>query len=187
MWSLTGYCEPSKPLVRASASGERASTSRPGVGSPAYPSPPLGIRIKSASGPMNARARRIYSRQPRRWIRRALQDDSSTRFLRWIRRSRPIALGRDDATREPSLPPHPGKRLGERLAAEAVLPPRKLADGKVHLLLAGARLAEGYAPDLHHRLMEAGALRLASHLAQSQLPRRLAQEDLRPKTPRWPP
>src|SRR5215210_4135966 len=39
MWSLTGYCEPSKPLVRASASGERASTSRPGVESPAYPSP----------------------------------------------------------------------------------------------------------------------------------------------------
>jgi hypothetical protein len=42
---------------------------------------------------------------------------------------------------------------------------RKLAYDKVRLLLAGARLAEGYAPDLHHCRVEAGAFRLASHLA----------------------
>jgi hypothetical protein len=34
-WSLTGYPEPSKPLVRASVSGERASTCRSGIESPA--------------------------------------------------------------------------------------------------------------------------------------------------------
>ncbi len=99
----------------------------------------------------------------------------------------PIPLRRDDAAREPSLPAHPLQRLGQRLAAEALLLPREFAYGKVRLLLAGARLAEGYASYLHYRLMEAGALRLASNLALSRLPRRLAQEDLRPTTPRWPP
>jgi Mannosylglycerate hydrolase MGH1-like glycoside hydrolase domain len=87
----------------------------------------------------------------------------------------PIPLGRDDVTRELSFPPHPLQHIGQRLAAEGVLPARKLADGNVRLLLAGARLAEGYAAYLHLCLMEAGALRLTSYLALSRLPRRLAQ------------
>ena len=56
-----------------------------------------------------------------------------------------------------------------------------LAYGKVHLLLASALLAEGYAPDLRHRLMWAAMLRPASHLTLPQLLRRsLDQDDLLP-------
>jgi hypothetical protein len=59
-------------------------------------------------------------------------------------------------------------------------PHRKLAYGKVRLLLTGAPLTEGYAPDFHHRLMGAWVLRLASHLTRAQLRRRSNQEDLLP-------
>ena len=52
-----------------------------------------------------------------------------------------------------------------------------LAYGKVRLLLAGTLLAEGYAPDLRHRLMWAGMLRLASHLTLPQLLRRHPDQD----------
>ena len=62
---------------------------------------------------------------------------------------------------------------------------RELADREVHLLLAGASLTEGYTPYLHHRPMEAWALRSASHLAKVRLRgRRLDQECLPPKIPR---
>jgi hypothetical protein len=43
---------------------------------------------------------------------------------------------------------------------------RHLAYGEVRLLLAGAPLAEGYAPYLYDRLAKAGAISPASHLAQ---------------------
>jgi hypothetical protein len=52
-----------------------------------------------------------------------------------------------------------------------------LTYGKVRLLLAGTLLAEGYAPDLRHRLMWARMLRLASHLARPQLLRRHPDQD----------
>ena len=81
-----------------------------------------------------------------------------------------------------ALPPHPLQRLGQRLAAEALrLLLRKLADGEVCLLLAGARFTEGYTPDLHHRLMETWALRPASHLARSLLRHCIDKENLPPK------
>src|SRR5215216_1458855 len=81
-----------------------------------------------------------------------------------------------------ALPPHSLQRLGQRLAAEALrlLLLRKLANGEVCLLLAGAWFTEGYTPDLHYRPMEAWALRIASHLARSRRPRRLAQENFPP-------
>src|SRR5215216_3429389 len=68
-----------------------------------------------------------------------------------------------------ALPPHPLQRLGQRLAAEALLLLllRKLANGEVCLLLAGARFTEGYTPDLHLCATEAWALRLTAHVAGS--------------------
>jgi hypothetical protein len=76
--------------------------------------------------------------------------------------------------------PHPfqrlDKRFAERSAAEALFPLRKLTNGEVHLLLAGAPFAQGYTADLRYRPMEAWALGLASHLARSRLSRRLGQE-----------
>ena len=51
-------------------------------------------------------------------------------------------------TRAP--PPHPLQRHGERLAAQALrFLLRKLANGEVCLVLAGARLTESYTPHLH--------------------------------------
>ena len=79
-----------------------------------------------------------------------------------------------------ALPPHPLQRLGERLAAEALGLLRKLANGEVRLLLAGARPTESYTLDLHDCPMGAGALCLASHLARDYH-RRLGQENLLPK------
>src|SRR5215211_4962336 len=85
----------------------------------------------------------------------------------------------------PPLPPARSRRilsssLGERLAAEAPrLLQRKLANGEVCLLLAGARSTESYTPDLHNCWMGAGALCLASHLAQYRH-RCLGQENLLP-------
>jgi hypothetical protein len=48
---------------------------------------------------------------------------------------------------------------------------RHLAYGEVRLLLAGALLAEGDIPDLHHRQAGTGAVRLAPYLAGPQLRR----------------
>jgi hypothetical protein len=48
-----------------------------------------------------------------------------------------------------ALSPHSLQRLGERLAAQALRFLRKLANGKVCFLLAGARFTESYTPDLH--------------------------------------
>src|SRR5215213_307595 len=88
-----------------------------------------------------------------------------------------------------ALAAHPVQHLAERfaerfakwLASEVPrLLLRKLADGEVHLLLAGACFIEGYAPDLHHRPMETWALRPASHLARSLLRHRIDQENLPP-------
>ena len=58
---------------------------------------------------------------------------------------------------------------------------RKLANGEVRLLLAGASFTEGYTLDLHHRLMETWALRPASHLARSLLRHCIDKENLPPK------
>jgi hypothetical protein len=80
-----------------------------------------------------------------------------------------------------TLPTHPLQRLGQRLAAEALRPLlRKLANGEVCLLLAGARFTEGYTPDLHLCATETRALRLASHLAGSLLHHHLVQENIPP-------
>ena len=66
-----------------------------------------------------------------------------------------------------ALPPHLPQRLGQRLApvSPRLLPRDELADGEVRLLLAGARPAEGHAPDLRGRPAGAGALSIAPHLA----------------------
>ena len=56
---------------------------------------------------------------------------------------------------------------------------RHLAYGEVRLLLTGATLAKGHAPDLRNRPMGAGMVRLDSHLAGSRL-RRPGQEVLLP-------
>src|SRR3954464_15032873 len=80
--------------------------------------------------------------------------------------------------------PSEAPNCGERPVAKALRLLGKLAQGKltyseVRLLLAGARFAERYAPDLHHRLMGAGVFRLASHLATPVLlGRGLGQDNL---------
>jgi hypothetical protein len=68
------------------------------------------------------------------------------------------------------LPPNPLQHLRQRLAAEAMclLLVRKLADGEVHLLLAGTWSAEGYTKDLHLCSTGARSLRLTAYLARSQ-------------------
>jgi hypothetical protein len=76
-WSLTGYPEPSKPLVRAPVSGERASTCRSGIESPAYPRLQLihsavlrdGVAAERNSGRVSCVARPTPSLPPRppRW------------------------------------------------------------------------------------------------------------------------
>src|SRR5215208_5616135 len=80
---------------------------------------------------------------------------------------------------------HLAKRFAERFAKwlPAEVPRlllRKLANGEVHLLLAGASFTEGYTPDLYHRLMETWALRPASHLARSLLRHCIDKENLLP-------
>src|ERR687897_2444016 len=69
-----------------------------------------------------------------------------------------------------ALSPYPLQRLAKRFAgrvAAGVLGlPRKLADRKVRLLLAGASSTEGYPQYLHHRPIGARVLCLASHLAR---------------------
>src|SRR5215210_5274096 len=73
------------------------------------------------------------------------------------------------------------ERFAKRLAAEALrLLLRKLANGKVRLLLARASFTEGYTLDLHHRLVETWTLRPASHLAGSLLLHCIDQEHLPP-------
>jgi hypothetical protein len=65
-----------------------------------------------------------------------------------------------------ALPTHPLQRLGERLAVQALrLILRKLTNGEVCLLLAGARPTESYTPHLYDGSAGAGALCLASDLA----------------------
>src|ERR671911_1021624 len=77
---------------------------------------------------------------------------------------------------------HLAKRFAKWLPAEVPrLPLRKLANGEVRLLLAGASFTDGYTPDLYHRLMETWALRPASHLARSLLRHCIDKENLPPK------
>src|SRR5215213_9031927 len=81
---------------------------------------------------------------------------------------------------------HLAKRFGQRFAKwlNSEVPRlllSKLANGEVHLLLAGASFTEGYTPDLHHRLMETWALRPASHLARFLLRQGIDRENLPPK------
>jgi hypothetical protein len=93
----------------------------------------------------------------------------------------PVIVPCGDALRTTrALLPHPLQRLGEWLAAEALRLLRKLANGEVCLLLAGARATESYTPHLYDCSTGAGALSLASHLARDQH-RRLGQENLLPK------
>src|SRR5215204_6983598 len=81
-----------------------------------------------------------------------------------------------------ALPPHPLQRLGQRLAAKALrlLLLRKLANGEVRLLLAGASFTEGNPPDLHLCATEARALCLTAHLAGSRVRHRLVQGNFPP-------
>jgi hypothetical protein len=88
-----------------------------------------------------------------------------------------IALRREDA-RGLSLPPHSLQRLGERLTAEAVLPPRKLADGEIYLLLTGTWSTEGHTQDLHLCAAGTRTLRVVAYLARSRLRCRLGQRTL---------
>src|SRR5918995_4567438 len=66
----------------------------------------------------------------------------------------------------PSHLSHPLQHVNKRLFI--VEPLRrslcKLAYGEVRLLLAGARLTEGYAPNLYHRRAQAGNIRPTAHL-----------------------
>src|SRR5918993_3447906 len=85
-----------------------------------------------------------------------------------------------------ALAAHPVQHLAERFAKwlTAEVPRlllRKLANGEVRLLLAGASFTEGYTPDLHHRLIQTRALRPASHLARSLLRHCIDKENLPPK------
>src|SRR5215203_5774461 len=67
-----------------------------------------------------------------------------------------------------AFPPLPLQHLGQRLATQ--VPPilvRKLADGEVRLLLAGARSTEGYTQDLHLCATRTRTLRLTAYLARS--------------------
>ncbi len=57
---------------------------------------------------------------------------------------------------------HPDERL---VVVEPARWLRELAYGEVRLLLAGAPLAEGDAPNLYHRRAVAGTVRPAPHLA----------------------
>src|SRR5215208_3389527 len=77
-----------------------------------------------------------------------------------------------------ALPPHHLQGRGQRLATEVpLLLVRKLADGEVCLLLAGARSAEGYTQDLHLRDTGTRTLRHTAYLATSLL-RHLGQGTL---------
>src|SRR5215211_3460610 len=79
----------------------------------------------------------------------------------------------------PADPPHPVQYPDQRpVAIEAAGVVRDLAYGEVRLLLAGARLAEGNAPDLHHCRPLAGEVRSAPHLTSFGIRRRLVQETL---------
>src|SRR5215217_9742764 len=89
-----------------------------------------------------------------------------------------------------ALAAHPVQHLAKRFAARcAKLHPaevprlllRKLANGEVRLLLAGASFTEGYTPDLHHSLIETRALRAASHLARFLLRQGIDKVNLTPK------
>jgi hypothetical protein len=84
---------------------------------------------------------------------------------------RPVVhLGGNTARTTRALPSHPLQRLGEWLAPETMRPSllRKLADGEVGFLLAGAWPAEGYTPYLRDCSPEAGAICLDSDLARNQ-------------------
>ena len=79
----------------------------------------------------------------------------------------------------PADPPRPVQYPDQRpvaIGTPGVV--RELAYGEVRLLLAGARPAEGNAPDLHHRRPLAGEVRSAPHLTSFGFRRRLVQETL---------
>src|SRR5919107_1879664 len=83
-----------------------------------------------------------------------------------------------------AISPHPLQRLPAESLGLILLLLRKLADGEVRLLLAGALATEAYAQDLHLRGTGARALRPASHLAGLLL--RLDQGNSDPRGPRSP-
>ncbi len=109
-----------------------------------------------------------------------------TRDARGCRRARKTALGRvglvdaHSATPPRHRMPEPIHKLDERFIAQALRCFRKLAYGEVRLLLAGARLAEGYAPDLYRRRAPTGSARPAAHLTRLQSRCCFAQETLLP-------
>ncbi len=74
--------------------------------------------------------------------------------------------------------PYPIQQIDERLITQASRCFRKLAYDEVRLLLAGAWLAEGYAPDLYHRRASTGKIRPAAHLTRSQFRRCFDQKNL---------
>src|SRR5918994_2736249 len=82
----------------------------------------------------------------------------------------------------PSHLSHPLQHVNKRLFI--VEPLRrslgKLAYGEVRLLLAGARLTEGYAPNLYHRRAQAGNIRPTAHLTLLLFVSCLDQEALVP-------
>src|SRR5918997_1769003 len=89
----------------------------------------------------------------------------------------PVWHRRGDTLRSTrALLPLPLQHLGQRLATQVLLLlVRELADGKVCLLLAGTRSAEGYTQDLHLCATEARTLRVNAHLARFRFRRHLSQ------------
>jgi hypothetical protein len=73
-------------------------------------------------------------------------------------------MGADYAT-PPSDPSHPSQHVDERLFIGEPLRSslRNLAYGEVRLLLTGARLTEGNAPNLYHRRAQARIVRPTAH------------------------
>ena len=163
-------------LGRGEPSARGLHPARP---APRYPSRPRARRVPGQYRP----ACRSAGRGPR-WaaVRAASPVPRHSRPRGRLRRWR--GGGRAMCIRLPRGPGGGGCSGGERSSGQSARLPGKLAHNEVRLLLAGARFAEGYAMDLHHRLVDAGVFRLASHLARPQLLcRRFGQEKLLPHEP----
>jgi hypothetical protein len=166
-WGLTTCYEPSKRLLRASASGDQAPGTRPGSNLlPTRPRLVLSAAPKGGSCgvlnrwrldlPERERFGLVYAREPMRHRR----GDTICTFR--------------------TLPPLPLQHLGQRLVTEVPrLLVRKLADDEVSLLLSGTRSAERYAQNLHFCSTWTRTLCFTAYLAISRL-RHLGQGSIRP-------
>ena len=101
-----------------------------------------------------------------------------SRFQGRVRVAPPGCVGLTGTNRSlPRRAAHPAQQPGETLVvagAPGLL--REFAYGEVRLLLAGARPAEGHAPDYHRPRAAAGIVRSAAHQARSRWVRCLARK-----------